>query len=104
MNKIIAIPYKTRYDALYKYLLKNITNCDIITPLNNNLTIGNKYSPKDTSLKLKYSIGNSIEILERKANILIQDNDKFCSYEYNELQKIILTNLGYDFKFMNIYK
>ena len=105
MSNIISFPHLGNYYIPIKYLIKKVTNCNIlIAPKNNKQTIeiGSKYSPEDICMPFKYNLGNYINALESGANILIQAGGG-CRYGYYaELQEQILRNMGYKFKFINL--
>lgn len=105
MNKIISFPHLGDYYIPVKYIIKKITNCDIIVPPKNNkktIELGSKYSPDDICMPFKYNLGNYIDALEQGANILIQAGGG-CRYGYYaELQEQILRDLGYKFEFINL--
>lgn len=105
MNKIISFPHLGNYYIPIKYLVKKITNCDIIVPPKNNkktIELGSKYSPDDICMPFKYNLGNYLDALNSGANILIQAGGG-CRYGYYaELQEQILRDLGYEFTFINL--
>lgn len=105
MNKIISFPHLGDYYIPINYLIKKITNCDVIVPPKNNkrtIEIGSKYSPEDICMPFKYNLGNYIDALEKGADILIQAGGG-CRYGYYaELQEQILKDLGYQFEFINL--
>lgn len=105
MNKIISFPHLGDYYIPIKYLIKKITNCEVIVPPKNNkktIEIGSKYSPDDICMPFKYNLGNYVNALESGANILIQAGGG-CRYGYYaELQEQILKDLGYQFEFINL--
>ena len=105
MTKIISFPHLDYYYIPIKYILSNITKCEIYLPkLNNNETItnGSKYSPQEVCMPFKYNLGNYIDALNHDANILIQAGGG-CRYGYfAELQAEILESLGYNFIFVNL--
>lgn len=107
MNKIISFPHLGDYYIPIKYMIKKITNCEILVPPKNNkqtIELGSKYSPDDICMPFKYNLGNYINALESGATILIQAGGG-CRYGYYaELQEQILRDLGYDFKFINLIK
>ena len=107
MNKIISFPHLGNYYITIKYMIKKITNCEIIIPDKNTkktIELGSKYSPDDICMPFKYNIGNYIDALEQGATILIQAGGG-CRYGYYaELQEQILKDLGYNFKFINLLK
>lgn len=107
MNKIISFPHLGEYYIPIKYIIKKITNCNIIVPPKNTkktIELGSKYSPSDICMPFKYNLGNYIEALNSGANILIQAGGG-CRYGYYaELQEQILKDLGYQFEFINLIK
>lgn len=107
MNKIISFPHLGNYYIPIKYMLKKITNCEIIIPDKNTkktIETGSKYSPDDICMPFKYNLGNYIDALDKGADILIQAGGG-CRYGYYaELQEQILKDLGYNFEFINLLK
>lgn len=105
MNKIISFPHLGDYYIPIKYMIKKITNCEIIIPDKNTkrtIELGSKYSPDDICMPFKYNLGNYIDALEKGADILIQAGGG-CRYGYYaELQEQILKDLGYQFDFINL--
>lgn len=105
MTKIISFPHLGNYYIPIKYIIKKITNCNIIIPPKNTkktIELGSKYSPSDICMPFKYNLGNYIEALNSGANILIQAGGG-CRYGYYaELQEQILSDLGYNFEFINL--
>lgn len=66
------------------------------------IEIGAKYSPDFICLPFKYNLGNFIESLDNGANVLVQAGGG-CKYGYYaELQKQILEDLGYKFKYITL--
>jgi len=107
MNKIISFPHLGDYYIPIKYIIKKITNCEIIVPPKNNkktIELGSKYSPEDICMPFKYNLGNYINALDSGADILIQAGGG-CRYGYYaELQEQILKDIGYQFEFINLIK
>lgn len=105
MNKKISFPHLGDYYIPVRYIIKKITNCDIIVPSKNTkktIELGSKYSPDDICMPFKYNLGNYIESLNEGANTLIQAGGG-CRYGYYaELQEQILRDLGYQFEFINL--
>lgn len=105
MNKIISFPHIGNYYIPIKYLIKKITNCEVIIPPKNNkktIELGSKYSPDGICMPFKYNLGNYLDALSSGANILIQAGGG-CRYGYYaELQEQILKDLGYSFTFINL--
>lgn len=64
------------------------------------LELGSRHSPDFVCVPFKYNMGNYIESLERGADVLLQSGGG-CRYGYyGEIQKQILTDLGYAFDFI----
>lgn len=107
MNKTISFPHLGDYSHFVKPLIENVTNLkvNIAPPITKKtLEIGSKYSPDFVCLPFKYNLGNYIEALEEKNTILFQFGGG-CRYgNYAELQKTILEDLGYKFKFYEFVK
>lgn len=107
MNNKISFPHISSYYIPIKYIIENITKCEVIVPSLNNdkiIEIGSANSPSDICMPFKYNIGNYIEALSKGANILIQAGGG-CRYGYYaELQEQTLENLGYNFRFVNLIK
>ena len=93
------------YNIPVKYLLKHIMNLDIIDApkiTNRTIELGTKYSPDFVCTPFKYTLGTMIESLDKGANIVMQFGGG-CRYGYySELQEQILTDLGYDFQYVNL--
>lgn len=90
-----------------KYIIKNITKCEVIIPKHSNSNIistGSKYSPNEVCMPFKYNLGNYLDALNQEADILIQAGGG-CRYGYYaELQEQILKEAGYKFTFINLIK
>lgn len=93
------------YHVPVKYLLSHILDCEIISspPITNKtIELGSKYSPDFVCTPFKYTLGTFIECLDKGANILIQAGGG-CRYGYySELQDKILSDLGYEFEYINL--
>ena len=104
MNNTITFPHLGNYYIPIKYLISHITKCKVIVPppiTKKTIDIGSKYSPDYVCVPFKYNLGNYIEALDNGANILLQAGGG-CRYGYYaELQEQILTDIGYDFQFIN---
>ena len=105
MDKILAFPIMGNYHIPANYLFSKITKQKIVkTPQITTKTIelGSKYSPDFICTPFKYTLGSFIECLDMGANTLIQMGGG-CRYGYYfELQKQILKDLGYNFKYYNL--
>jgi len=107
MNKTLSFPHLGSYYIALKYFFSKVTDYKILVPppiTKKTLELGSKYSPDFVCLPFKYNLGNYIEALENKANILLQFGGG-CRYGYYaELQEKILRDLGYEFEFVNFIK
>lgn len=105
---IVSFPHIGNYYVpIYNWLI-NITNKDttkIMIPkkmTNKTLELGSNNSPDFICLPFKYNMGNFIESLEEGANVIIQAGGG-CKYGYYaELQKQILEDKGYKFKYITL--
>ena len=105
MKEIISFPHMGNYYIPVKYLLKKLTNLEVIESpkiTKKTLELGEKYSPNNVCIPFKYNLGNFIETLDNGATILFQSGGG-CRYRYYaEVQEKILRDLGYDFKFIKL--
>lgn len=101
----VSFPIMGNYSVPASYFLKKVLNCEIIIP--NNITDktienGNYHSPEFVCTPFKFTLGCYIEALDKGANVLFQAGGG-CRYGYYfELQKKILKDLGYNFKYVNL--
>ena len=105
---IISFPHIGNYYIPIYNWLSNIIDKDttkIMIPKKmskHTIEIGAKYSPDFICLPFKYNLGNFIESLDNGANVLVQAGGG-CKYGYYaELQKQILEDLGYKFKYITL--
>ncbi len=105
MKEIISFPHMGKYYHPIAYLLKRLTNLEVMVapPITKKTKeLGEKYSPSDVCIPFKYNLGNFIESLEMGATILFQAGGG-CRYRYYaEVQEQILKDLGYQFQFIKI--
>ena len=106
MNKeIISFPHLGSYYVPISYLIKNLTDHEVMIPptiTKKTLEIGSKYSPDSVCIPFKYNLGNFIESLDNGATVILQAGGG-CRYgNYAEVQEKILKDLGYDFKFYSL--
>ncbi|MDD2490489.1 MAG: hypothetical protein PHY26_04490, partial [Bacilli bacterium] len=105
MKKTISFPHMDNYYVPITFLLKKVTDCQVMQPLpitKRTLELGTKYSPEFVCVPFKYNLGNYIESLERGADILVQAGGG-CRYGYYaEVQEQILRDLGYNFEFYSL--
>ena len=104
-KKIISFPHLGNYYYPISFLLRKTTPHEIrpAPPITKKtIELGSKYSPDFVCVPFKYNLGNFIEALENKANIIIQAGGG-CRYGYYaEVQEKILKDIGYDFEFLNL--
>ena len=104
MNKIVY-PQLANYHIPVKYLLKNITNLEIVDPpkiTNKTLDIGSKYSPDFICTPFKYTLGTFIEGINKGANLALQLGGG-CKYGYYfELQQKIINDLNLNCEIINL--
>lgn len=105
---IVSFPHIGNYYIPIYNWLANITDKDttkIMIPkkmTNKTLELGSNNSPDFICLPFKYNVGNFIESLEEGANVIIQAGGG-CKYGYYaELQKQILEDKGYKFKYITL--
>lgn len=107
MNRIISFPHVGDYSYFIKPFLEKVTleKVKIAPPITKKtVEIGSKLSPDSVCMPFKYNIGCYVEALEEGANILFQFGGG-CRYgNYAELQKTILSDLGYGFEFYEFIK
>lgn len=104
MNNVISFPHMGNYYIPIKYLVSKSTNCKVLVPpqiTKKTINLGSKYSPDYVCVPFKYNLGNYIEALDNGANIILQAGGG-CRYGYYaELQEKILSDLNYEFQFIN---
>lgn len=105
VKKIIAFPHLANYHVPIKYLLKHLTDCEVMdvpSITKKTIELGIKFSPEFVCMPFKYNLGNFIEALEEGANILMQAGGG-CRYGYYaEVQRQILQDLGYKFELYSL--
>lgn len=105
MNKrIVSFPHMGNYSVAAKPLAQLFGDEALIPPAitKHTLEIGTKYSPEAACIPFKYSLGNFIEALEQGANVIVQAGGGCRMGYYGEVQKAILSKLGYEFEFVKL--
>lgn len=101
----IGFPQIGNYYVPARFLFSNIIDADIIDApkiTQKTIEIGTKYSPEFVCTPFKYTLGTLIEVLDKKADVLIQLGGG-CRYGYyHELQRQIINDLGYNVSFINL--
>ena len=104
-NEIISFPHLGDYYNPIKKLLESVTKMKGVPspPITKKtIELGSKYSPDSVCVPFKYNLGNYIEALENGATILMQAGGGCRFRYYAEVQEIILKELGYKFKFIQL--
>ncbi len=101
---VVTFPHMGTVEIMLRDLVTRL-GADYVTPpptTNRTLRIGTKYSPEFACLPLKVTVGNLIEGLEAGADTLVMAGGCGpCRFGYYaEIQKRILSGLGYEFKFV----
>lgn len=104
MSKI-ACPQIADYQIPIHYLLRHITNSELIDcpPITNKtIELGNSLSPEFVCTPFKFTLGCMIESIYLGADTLIQMGGG-CRYGYySELQEQIIKDLGHEVKVYNL--
>ncbi len=95
------------YTIAFKSMVEGL-GCTMVMPLpitKRTLELGSRHSPEFVCLPFKINLGNYIESLESGAEVLIQaGRSGACRYGYyGELQELILKDLGYKFRMINLF-
>ena len=105
MKKKVSFPGLDKYHIPVSYLIKKTTDLEVVGPIpttKKTLELGSKYSPDMVCVPFKYNLGNFIEALDNKVDVLLQIGGGCrCGY-YREVQETILKDLGYKFSFYSI--
>lgn len=101
----IGFPQVGNYSIPAKYLFSNILKCEIIDVphiTSKTIDLGVKYSPNFVCTPFKYTLGTMLEVIDMGANCVVQLGGG-CRYGYyHELQREIISDLGYNVKFINL--
>ena len=104
-KKVVSFPHLGNYYVPISFILKKLTSCEVrpSPPITKQtIELGSKHSPDFVCVPFKYNLGNYIEALDNGADILMQAGGG-CRYGYYaEVQEKILSDLGYNFKFLNL--
>ena len=104
MSKV-GFPHIGNYYVPATYLFSKILHSSVIfAPRISQKTIdlGVKYSPSFVCTPFKYTLGTILEVIEEGADTVVQLGGG-CRYGYyHELQRTIVSDLGYDVKFINL--
>ncbi|MBK9125516.1 MAG: hypothetical protein IPM16_20655 [Chloroflexi bacterium] len=100
----VSFPLMGSYHIAEKALAEGI-GAEVVLPpplTKRTLELGTKYSPEAICVPFKYVLGNFIEAIERGANAVIQVGGGCRLGCYAELQRAILTSLGYEVDYLTI--
>ena len=101
----IGFPHVGNYCYPARFLFSNILDCEVIDAPNissKTIDLGVKHSPEFVCTPFKYTLGTLIEVIEKGASVVIQLGGG-CRYGYyHELQKKIISDLGYNVKYINL--
>jgi len=101
----IGFPQIGNYSIPARFLFSNILDCDILEApsiTNKTIELGVKHSPSFVCTPFKYTLGTMLEVIDKGANIVVQLGGG-CRYGYyHELQRAIISDLGYDVRVVNL--
>ncbi len=101
----IGFPHVGNYCVPAKFLFSKILDCEIIDAphiTSKTIDLGVKYSPDFVCTPFKYTLGTLLEVIECGANVVVQMGGG-CRYGYyHELQRKIISDLGYEVKYINL--
>lgn len=100
----VAFPQIGNYQFPARFLFSNILDCEVIKAPNithHTIDLGVKYSPEFVCTPFKYTLGTLLEVLP-EVDVLVQLGGG-CRYGYyHDLQRTIISDLGYNVKFVNL--
>ena len=100
----IAFPHVGNYYVPASFLFSHIIDCEVISApriTQRTIDLGVKYSPEFVCTPFKYTLGTLLECA-KDADVLVQLGGG-CRYGYyHELQRQIISDLGYKVKFINL--
>lgn len=104
MSKV-GFPHIGNYYVPATYLFSKILHSKIISApriSQKTIDLGVKYSPSFVCTPFKYTLGTMLEVILEGADTVVQLGGG-CRYGYyHELQRVIISDLGYDVKFINL--
>ncbi|QEE14634.1 CoA protein activase [Promethearchaeum syntrophicum] len=103
----ITFPHFGSLTYVFETLLRELGQDDLIVPnkpSKRTAELGTRYSPEFVCTPFKITLGTFIESLERGADVLGMGGcNAYCRFGYYwPVQKLILEDLGYDFRFIAI--
>jgi len=106
-QKVACFPQIANYSIPVDMFVKNVLDMKTITcpkTTKKTLELGSKHSPDYVCTPFKYSLGNYIEAIEAGADTLIIPAIGCRLGYYDEVQKMILNDLGYEFDMINLFE
>jgi predicted nucleotide-binding protein (sugar kinase/HSP70/actin superfamily) len=106
-QKTACFPQIANYSIPVDIFVKSVLDMKTMTcPMTTKKTLelGSKHSPDYVCTPFKYSLGNYIEAIEIGADTLIIPAIGCRLGYYDEVQKIILKDLGYEFDMINLFE
>ncbi|MDO5548663.1 MAG: hypothetical protein Q4F79_09285 [Eubacteriales bacterium] len=104
-EKKVAFPRMAHYNVAMKYFIEQGLGATYIMQpemTRRTLEIGSRYSPDFICAPFKHTLGSLIEALECGANTIVAPGGPCRLAYYGELEQQILTDLGYEFEFLDI--
>lgn len=103
----VSFPQLGNYYIPLEILFKEGLETEYVKPptiTKKTLELGSRHSPDYVCAPFKYILGNYIETIEAGANTLVQTGGVCRLGYYGELDEQILSDLGYDIRFVNFAK
>ena len=103
----VSLPHMGNYSIAFKSLIDGL-GCQMVVPppiSRRTVELGSRHSPEFVCLPFKINLGNYIEALDLKAEVLLQaGRSGACRYGYyGEVQEQILRDLGYEFHMVHLF-
>lgn len=106
-HKVACFPQIANYSVPIDMFVRDALDMKTMTCPNTTkktLELGSKHSPDYVCTPFKYSLGNYMEALEEGANVLVIPAVGCRLGYYDEVQKAILEDLGYEFDMINLFE
>lgn len=103
----VTVPHLGSYCVPIETFFREGLGVDYIMPppiTERTLALGSRYSPDFVCAPFKYNLGNYLESIEAGADTLVQVGGACRLAFYGELHEQILSDLGYNVKFINMAK
>ncbi|MHA1111922.1 MAG: hypothetical protein ACTSRE_12515 [Promethearchaeota archaeon] len=103
----ITFPHFGSLIYVFQSLMKELKMKNIMVPskpTRRTAELGARYGPEFICTPFKLTLGTFIEMLDKGADVLVMGGcNSFCRFGYYwPIQKLILEDLGYDFKFLHV--